>query len=208
MAQAPNTLSTLTRADGSNLTSTGLSTNIVIKVNNTVVGAIQTLTVNEKRQVRQIDEVGSDGHVDSAPNKSTNISGTCQRVRFDGIRVAEAFSRGFVHVSAQAYPFDIVIYDKSRRDSANHIITIIKNVWITGIDVTYSVSDWVIVENMTWEAETISSSLSGGQSAVTGGVRGVQHVTITEETEADTGGRRGALDAGGLIDLGDNTTLY
>src|SRR5574337_1824564 len=98
MALAPNTGSTLTFDTGKNKTSTGISTNILIMVGNTAVGAIQSLSVSERRGIKMIDEVGTDGHVDSVPNVSTNITGTCQRVRFDRLRVAEAFSRGFTHV--------------------------------------------------------------------------------------------------------------
>lgn len=207
MAQAPNTQSTLTFESGKNRTSTALSTNIIIKVEGgAVIGAIQTLTVNEKRTLKMIDEVGTDGHIDSAPNHSTNISGTCNRIRFDGARVAEAFGRDFIHVSSQAYPFDIVIMDRSRTAEADRITTVIKNVWINGIDTSYSADNWVIVENMSWEAETIYSFKgTSGDPAATGGIRAIPRQVIAQEQDADRGlnGRRGAMDVSGLIDLGN-----
>src|SRR5271169_3739100 len=107
----PQTGSTLTLPTGQNLTSTGISTNILIAVRNpqtggyVPVGAVQSMAISEKRSIKMIDEVGTDGHIDSVPNQSTNISGSCQRVRFDRLRVAEAFDRSFLHVSAQVYPF-------------------------------------------------------------------------------------------------------
>lgn len=212
MANAANTKSTLSFPGGANKTSTSISTHMVIMVNNTPVGAIQSITINEKRNIKQIDEVGTDGHVDSVPNQSTNITGTCQRVRFDRLRIAEAFSRGFIHVSAQAYPFDIVILDRQKRDQGSQISTVIKNVWISGIDYTYQVSDWVITDNMTWEAENIFSVLNAGsaQPVATGGERQIPFSNIPIERETDTGanGRRGSLDASGLIDLGDDGTLF
>lgn len=60
----PNTKSTLTHPNGNNKTGTASSTQIIIKVGNEAVGAIQTLTVNEKRQVTFFNEVGTDGHFD------------------------------------------------------------------------------------------------------------------------------------------------
>ena len=59
--------SILENADGSNRTGTGISTNIVIKVNNQTVGAVQNLSIREERQIKMIDELGTDGHIDSVP---------------------------------------------------------------------------------------------------------------------------------------------
>lgn len=213
MASSQNTGSTLSFDSGKNRTSTALSTNIIITIDGgQPIGAIQSLTVNEKRSVKMIDEVGTDGHIDSAPNSSTNITGSCQRVRFDAARITEAFGRGFIHVSSQAYPFDIVIYDKSRRDEGSQITTVIKNVWITGVDVTYSADNWIITEALSWEAETIYSFLNSNTdtSAATGGIRPIPHANIAQEQIADRGGngKRGALDVSGLIDLGSSGDLY
>lgn len=227
MANAPNTQSTLTTTGGLNKTSTSLSTNIIIMVNNTPVGAVQSMQISERRGLKMVDEIGTDGHIDSAPNQSTNIQGSCQRVRFDRLRIAEAFSRGFVHVASQVYPFDIVILDKQKRDQGSQISTVIKNVWISGIDLTYQVSDWVITETMTWEAETIFSILNNGngQPVAVGGERGITHMgsgpngtvniisgdgVVNIEQLVDSGGsaRRGSLDAAGLIDIGDSGNLF
>jgi hypothetical protein len=227
MANAPNTQSTLTVPNGVNKTSTAISTNIIIMVNNTPVGAIQSMAIAEKRNIKMIDEVGTDGHIDSVPNMSTNITGTCQRIRFDRLRITEAFSRGFVHAASQVYPFDIVILDKQKRDQGSQISTVIKNVWISGLDYTYQISDWVITDSMTWEAETIFSILNNGSSqpVAVGGERGITHmgagpngtVNITSgdgivniEQLVDTGsnGRRGSLDASGLIDIGSAGDLF
>jgi hypothetical protein len=210
MANAPNTGSTLSYPGGQNKTSTAISTNILLTVRTpsgpVPIGAVQSMAISEKRSIKMIDEVGTDGHIDSVPNQSTNITGTCQRVRFDRLRVAEAFSRGFVHVSAQVYPFDIIIFDKQKLATGLQISTTIKNVWIAGIDYTYQVSDWVITDNMTWEAETIYSILNNGSNTpvAQGGELGLNFSNIPIERQTDTGlnGRRGSLDAPGLIDLG------
>lgn len=218
---APNTQSTLAFAGtGNNKTSTAISTNILIMVGNTPVGAVQSLAISEKRSIKMIDEVGTDGHIDSVPNQSTNITGTCQRVRFDRMRIAEAFGRSFHHVSSQAYPFDIIIIDKQKLDFGSQISTVIKNVWINGIDYTYQVSDWVITESMTWEAETIYSHLNSGNAtpAATGGERQIplnllppnpgNTLSIEQLTDTGAGGRRGSLDAAGLIDIGSGSSLF
>lgn len=227
MANAANTQSTLTVPNGVNKTSTSISTNIIIMVNNTPVGAIKTMNIKEARNVKMIDEVGTDGHIDSVPTASTDISGQCARIRFDRLRIAEAFSRGFVHVASQAYPFDIVILDKQKRDQGSQISTVIKNVWITDIDYTYSSDDWIITDNMTWKAETIFSILNNGssQAVAVGGERGIPHmgsgpngtvnmisgdgiVNIEQLTDTGSNGRRGSLDAAGLIDLSSSGDLF
>lgn len=194
----PNTGSTLLGPNGTNKTSTALSTNIIIKVGPNTVGAIQTLSIDEKREVKAIDEVGTDGHIDSAPTKSVDITGSCDRIRFDRMRIAEAFSRGYVHVHAQRIPFDIVVIDNWNGDANNALFTTIKNVWITGITYNYGVQDFIITDRMTWLAETIYTTLANGNAAQ-GGERGIPLALDAIEQAADIGGRRGALDAPGLL---------
>lgn len=225
MANAFNTGSTLSLPNGTNKTSTSISTNMIILVNNTPVGAIKSLSINENRKISKIPEVGTDGFIDSTPSASTEISGSCQRTRYDRLRITEAFSRGFIHAHAQVYPFDIVILDRQKRDEGSQISTVIKNVWITSLEYTLSADDWVIVDNMQWTAETIfsvlnggSSPISGGHPAAVGGELGILHMgggpngltpNMVAEQLADTnaGGRRGSMDASGLIDLGSNGEL-
>lgn len=232
MSSAPNTQSTLTLPNGVNKTSTAISTNIIIMVNDTPVGAVQSLAISESRAIKMIDEVGTDGHVDSVPHQSTNITGTCQRVRFDRLRITEAFSRGFLHAASQVYPFDIVVLDKQKRDRGSQISTVIKNVWINKLDYTYQVSDWVIMDTMGWDAENIFSILAGGSSPIPGGVpaavggelgikhmgagpNGVVNITsggsvqnIEQAVDVGSNGRRGSMDASGLIDIGSDAVLF
>lgn len=196
-----NTRTALTDINGNNRTATHLSSNIIIKVDNYVVGAVQSININETRSIRMIDEVGTDGHIDSAPSKSTDIKGSCDRVRFDRMRIAEAFARGFVHVGSQRIPFDIEIHDIfADSDTANAVVTVIKNVWITGISYQYGVNDWVITEKMDFEAESIFS-IQNNNNVVTGAANGQDgpvHLD-TFEQEADRGVFRGALDASGVL---------
>jgi len=225
---APNTGSTLGLNNGVNKTSVALSTNILILVNGTAVGAVQSISVNEQRAIKFISEVGTDGYIDSSPSGSTTIGGSCTRIRFDRLRIAEAFGRGFIHVRSQVYPFDIVILDKQKRDQASQISTVIKNVWIKSINTDYSQNDWIISDRMDWEAETIYSILNNGNSPVAvGGERGIKHWgagpngagtilmgdngnanNIEQLVDTGSGGRRGSLDAAGLIDIGDSGILF
>lgn len=93
--------------------SSGLSTQIRIKVGPTTVGAIQQLTINQNREILVHEEVGTDGVVDSHPKGAAKIDLQVQRIVFDNLRLPEAFSRGFVNIHAQRYPFDIQIIDMS-----------------------------------------------------------------------------------------------
>ena len=232
MTSSPNTQSTLSLPNGINKTSTALSTHMLIMVGDTAVGAIQRMQINEKRSIKMIDEVGTDGHIDSVPISSTDISGSCSRIRFDRLRVTEAFSRGFLHAASQVYPFDIVILDKQKRDQGSQISTVIKNVWMDSIGYSLDANQWIITDEMGWQAETIFSVLNGGSSPIPGGVpaavggeRGIPHmgagpngvlnilsgdnlVNIEQLVDTGSGGRRGSLDAAGLIDIGSSGLLF
>lgn len=194
---------------GKNRTATHLSTNINILVEGIAVGAVQKMDVNESGSITMIDEVGSDGHVDSARKSSVNIDGSCTRTRFDGQRIAEAFMRGYVHVKSQRLPFDIEIQDSFKGgDDASVVITTIRNVWIKSIRYTYSASDFIITEDMTWEAESIDSIMGSGSSVV-GSVnsRGIPVVVNPFERSADIGLFRGALDGAGLLNAIEGSAL-
>lgn len=198
----PQTGSIIQTATGANTTQTAISTNIIISVGPNTVGAVQELSIDESRNIMMINEVGTDGHIDSVPNQSTNITGTCNRIRFNKMRVAEAFSRSFVHVHSQRFPFDIVIIDQWNGSDNNALITTIRNVWIKTIGTRYQTNDWVITDNMTWEAETIYTTLANGPAA-TGGVQNIPLAILSPtsdiEQAADVGNRRGSLDAPGLL---------
>jgi hypothetical protein len=198
----PQTGSTLYQDNGySNKTSTALSTNIIIQVGNTPVGAVQGLTVNENRPLRQISEVGTDGSVDSVPSGSSTFTVNATRIRFDKLRIAQAFSRGFVHVQSQRYPFDILIIDNQSQDPSNQIITTLKNCWIQSISYAYNSGDWIISETMNCQAETIFSVMNGGPVGNIIVPRAVNPYVDAIEQGTDVGNRRGSLDAQGLIDL-------
>jgi len=211
-SSAANTNSSLSYLDGRNKTSSSLSTNILVLVNDIPIGAVQELSITEARSVTMINEVGTDGVIDSVPTQSTKISGSCRRIRYDALRITEAMGRSFLHLQSQVYPFDFVIIDRNRR-GGNKISTVIKNVWLTNIQYSYSSNEWIITDNVNWEAETIYSTLVGtGGSAATGGDLGIKssgpfnsEFVNDVERQVDSGksGRRGSLDSGGLLDIVD-----
>lgn len=199
-----NTLSSIQGDAGENKTFTSVSTNIIIKVGDNPVGAVRSLSVNEARRITMIDEVGTDGHIDSVPSQSTNISGSCQRTRFDNLRILTAFSRGFVHIASQRIPFDIDIIDTfAGPDASTHITTTIKNVWVNKVAVTYRSDDFVIVEDMDWDAEAIYSFLGSPTNNAVPGAAGGRNLVVRDtnvfERETDRGLRRGALNGFGLL---------
>lgn len=194
----PQTGSILNGPNGLNRTGTAISTNIVIRVGPNTVGAVSQLSITEQRAIQMIDEVGTDGHIDSVPHSSTNITGTCKRTRFDRMRITEAFSRGFLHAQSQRFPFDIVIIDNWNGDGASALITTIKNVWIETLSYEMGTSDWIIADTMNWKAETIYTTIANGPAA-TGGSRNIPLAIDSIEQSADTGGRRGSLDYPNLI---------
>lgn len=197
----PQTGSTLTGPGGHDNTRTSISTNIVIKVGAVAVGAIQTIDFTEQRTITMIDEVGYDGHIDSVPTKSTDISGTCKRIRYDRMRIMESFGRDFLHVDSQRIPFDIDIYDNWNGDSSNAVVSTLKNVWIERITYGYHVDNWLVFDDMSFKAESMFSTLNGGPAAQ-GGVRGPSILSVDPqgiESLTDTGAYRGSLSAPNLI---------
>lgn len=95
--------------------SSGLSTQITIKVGATTVGAIQSLTVSQNRDVAMHEEIGTDGIVDSHPKNAAKVDLQVERIVFDQMRLTEAFSRGFINLQAQRISFDIQIIDTSEK---------------------------------------------------------------------------------------------
>lgn len=198
-----NTGTILFDEQGNNRTGTHLSTNIIIQVNGNPIGAIQNLRISESRgQISQIDEVGTDGHIDSAPSQSTNYRITCERIRFNRMRAAEAFGRGFIHVKSQRIPFDIEIHDIFHdADPNNSIVTTVQNCWIESIDYDYQSTNWVISDTMNLQAEDIFSVFSGNNNVVgQTNARGEPILVNPFERNADIGQARGALTAGGILD--------
>ena len=98
MADFPNTQ---TNIEAGPRTNSGLSTQIIIKVFNSPVGALQNLQVTQNRGLARIVEVGTDGVIEIVPNKATEYELSATRIVFDQLRLPEAFSRGFRFIASQ-----------------------------------------------------------------------------------------------------------
>lgn len=99
-----------------------LSTQITIKVGPTTVGAIQSATIRQDREVAVHEEIGTDGVVDSHPKNAAKVSMEVERIVFDQLRLTEAFARGFINLQAQRIPFDIQIIDRSEQFIPNNAV--------------------------------------------------------------------------------------
>jgi len=91
----------------------GLSPQILVKVFNTTVGAIQSINASQDRDMTFVEEIGNDGIIEIHPKGSTKISLTINRLVFDSLRLPEAFGRGFINIQSQRIPFDICLIDRS-----------------------------------------------------------------------------------------------
>jgi hypothetical protein len=96
MALYPTTGSTLNSS-----ISTGLSTQIIIKVGTETIGAVQRLQVTQTRNLERIKEVGLDGILEIVPRQPTEFEARVTRIVFDRLRLPEAFARGFINIKAQ-----------------------------------------------------------------------------------------------------------
>jgi len=217
MSTYPNTGSLLAQpASGStNFTNSGLSTQIIIRVNNQPVGALQTLTANQSRNIQRITEIGTDGVIEAVPNKATEYELDATRIVFDNLRLPEAFSRAFRFIGAQRLPFDIDIYDISNTapnivnavnagdNSSGIVVMTYKNCWFTNYSTPYQATDYIITETAKIIAETAFIPFPfGGLSSDSMGLRGLRAQTdrpTNVESSTNAGGRRGALDASGLL---------
>lgn len=192
----------LTDISGSNFTGTHLSTNIFVKVEGNIIGAMQSLDIDENRPVKFFPQIGADGFFDSAPTGPTSVTGSCSRVRYFRQRILEAFGRSYIHIHSQRIPFDIEIQDIFHDgDPSNAIITTLRNVWFKSQRYSYSADNYPIIETCSFEAEGISSIMNNKNVAQAVANGRTQPIILNAyEQEADRGSFTGSLDAAGLID--------
>lgn len=204
-----------TGSENSSATNTGLSTQIIVKVDGVTVGAIQSLRVNQRRSLKSIQEVGTDGNIEIVPSSATSFGLSIERIYFARKTITEALNRSFINIQAQRYPFDIYIYDMhnvsapavgsdydAATDSQGVITTIYENCWIGSKASNYTASDYIIMENLDIEAEFCHTFVdSAGTSAAT--LASGEQLRFSDiERIVDTG-RPGSMDARGLRTLGD-----
>ncbi len=175
----------------------GLSTQITVKVGSATVGAIQRLTVNQNREIHIHEEIGTDGVIESHPKGAAKIDLQVTRVVFDGMRLPEAFARGFINIQAQRIPFDVQLIDRSIGVEDNSaLVHVFNNCWFKNYSPTFAAETFLVIENATLTCEYVTTSVAG-QSAVSGGLRGIRYDSDTVESTTDVTGRRGRLDATG-----------
>jgi hypothetical protein len=186
-------------------TRTGLSTQIIVYVNEEPVGAIQSFQETQTRQNKRISEVGTDGVIEIIPQSPATVNLVVQRIVFDGLSLPEAFSRGFKNIHSQRIPFDIVVIDKFTGGGDEAVVTVYHNCWFGNLTKTYQVTDYTIIENANVDCEFVSSRRGGEAVAKSQGVGGAREIpnrqidAVEQRTDAGRGGRRGALDFPGLI---------
>lgn len=202
----PNTGSTINRGEqagsGEGRTSTGLSTQIVVKINNVAVGALQNLSINQQRGLARINEIGHDGVIEIVPNASTTFDLEATRIVFDQLRLPEAFSRSFRFINAQRVPFDIEIFDigNAADPDSEEGVVVMKFIgcWFARYTTPYAADNFVISETATIQAET-------GQlvrpNSIPPNLRGLAAQLDNHGIEQDVnqGKRRGGVDAAGII---------
>jgi len=193
MANYPLTGSTL-----NSKISTGLSTQIIIKAGTETVGAIQTLTVNQRRTLERVKEIGLDGILEIVPKSAPEVDLVVKRIVFDQLSVSEAFARGFVNVKSQRVPFEILVIDRTGGDDSLSVIHRFVNCWFNSIDVTYSAGDYIITQGANLWAEDVSTTRNS-ENVAQGGARGINYQIEDRERDTDKGSYRGTMDASGII---------
>lgn len=189
--------------------STGLSTQLLIKIENETVGAVQSLSITHNRGLFRVPEIGLDGFLEIVPNKPTEYQATVTRIVFDRLRLPEAFKRGFINIKSQLLPFDIQIIDRTNGDDEGAVVHTLVNCWFQSYNPKYNAGDFIVQEDATILFEDIRTTLGTSQNtAVIGGARGIQPQTDTygRETATDAGaggavpgaGYRGTLDVANI----------
>ena len=180
--------------------SSGLSTQILVKVGATTVGAIQSLQITENRDLTRIKELGLDGILEIVPNSATTYDARVERIVFDGLRLPEAFARGYINIKSQTVAFDILVIDRSNGEGEGAITHTLKSCWFQNYSPRFQADNYIITESATIWIEDISSNLgTSSESAVQGGVRGIDFDVNARERSTDAGGYRGSMDVSDLL---------
>ena len=195
-----------TNVNAGHRTNSGLSTQIIIKVENTPVGALQNLSVTQTRNLQRISEIGTDGVIEIVPNSATTYELSATRIVFDQLRLPESFARGFRFIAAQRIPFDIDVIDISGNDpnvpddDTNTSVMTYKNCWFTRYETPYAADNYIITETASLWCETAYLLKTGRSGPDSSDLRAIDVQTDSAgvEGEVNSGRRLGSLDAAGL----------
>jgi len=177
----------------SNVPHAGLSTLITAKVRGTAVGAIQELRIDQSREMYVWEEIGTDGVVEVHPRGAAKITFSVVRLVFDGLRLPEAFSRGFLNLQAQRIPFDVEIVDTFAGDLSLATVSTLKECWFRRYSTPYRADNYIVSESAELVCSRIVSMQSAGNVA-NGGLRGVPVEYDTIERATDLHGRVGRFE--------------
>jgi hypothetical protein len=193
-------------------TNTGLSTQILVKIDGKAVGAIQSLTATQTRRMRRINEVGTDGVIEIVPQSATEIVLRVERIVFMKKGLPESFNRAYTNIHAQRVPFDIFVYDFTNAkgatldngffagDSAEGVITTVyENCWFNNLEIRYQASDYIVAQNASIDAEYVRTFANGDVGTSVVPVNADNNIDPLERL-ADIG-RRGSMDARGLTEI-------
>ena len=180
--------------------SSQLSTQIIVKVDEVTVGAIQQLQINQNRNMVWEEEIGTDGIIEIHPQGAAKIELSVQRIVFDQLSITEAFARGFMNIQAQRVPFNIQVMDTTaaQEDSRNTLVHTFYNCWFKGQSSVYSASNYLITQTGNIVCEYVTSTVNG-LNAPYGGIRGISYVYDSIERTTDATGRKGRLDSAGFV---------
>lgn len=204
----------------SSATSTGLSTQILVKVDGIAVGGIQSMSIDQRRPLRPITEVGTDGHIEVVPNGATTFEISISRIYFDRKTITEALGRQFINIQAQRYPFDIYVYDfhnvsASTLDASFDVadsdgtdgtvtsgvmVTVYENCWIGSKRESFTSNDYIITQDVTVTAEfchTFMDNVNTSASKASLPADDTERTLAQLERLVDVS-RPGSLDARGL----------
>jgi hypothetical protein len=144
------------------------------------------------------EEIGTDGIIEIHPKGAAKISVSVQRVVFDGLRLPEAFARGFINIQSQRIPFNIEIIDRSDSvEIGDAVVSTLNNCWFKNYSPTFTAESFIIREQADIACEYITT-MRNAISAVQGGKRGVAFDFDTVERNTDVKGIRGRLDSAGI----------
>lgn len=177
----------------------GLSTQIVVKINETTVGAIQEITINQTRDIVRWEEIGTNGIVDSHPRHAAQVNISVNRLVFDQLRLPESFSRGFINIQSQRFPFNIDILDRSSGVNELTVVHSYHSCWFNSYSTPYRSSDYLITESANIFCEN-ATSMQNGIPVPFGGTRGIPVEYDNIERNTDYIGKRGYFDSSGLED--------
>jgi len=206
---------------GTNLdaaTRTGLSTQIVVKIDGVTIGAMQTLRANQSRSNKRVHEIGTDGVIEIVPDQAAQVTLDVTRLIFNKKTLPEAMGRAFANIHAQRVPFDIYVYDFSgvnqtdtdadfggNKHTPGIRTTVYEQCWFKSLNISYSAEAYIVSQEAGLDVTSVKTYLDGNPKKSVSSVvdypnigSGGNNVAAAVERVADLG-RRGSMDARGLI---------